>query len=142
MTALDFLALSESELADAVLAVLREAPGVQAYVGEPARIHDGEAESPAYPFIVLERHETQDVSVSEVYGLDHRLQLATYSRHGGLRESKAILGALRRALEDLPPVLAHQRIVLNIVTYCDTMRMRNPHIFRGLLRVRIQTEEL
>lgn len=142
MTALDFLAVSESELADAVLAVLRAAPGVQAHVGDPARIHDGEAESPAYPFIVLERHETQDVSVSEVCGLDHRLQLAVYSRHGGLRESKAILGALRQALEDLPTVLAHQRIVLSIVTYCDTMRMRNPHIFRGLLRVRIQTEEL
>lgn len=142
MTALDFLAVSETELAEAVLAALREASGVQAHVGVPARIYDGEADSPAYPFIVLERHETADVSASEIRGLDHRLQFVAYSRHGGVRESKAILGALRRALEALPAVLAHQRIGLSSVTYCDTMRMRNPQIFRGVLRLRVLTEEL
>lgn len=111
-------------------------------LGDPVRLFDDESRQPIYPYAVLERHQSTDTSSSERLSFEHQLQFATFSRHGGVREAKALLGGIRDALERVSPVLAHQRIILVIPTYCDVMRTQNQQVFRGLLRVRIHTEEI
>jgi len=141
MSADAFLASSDAELASEILSELRLDSRLAEHFGAPPRVFDGETLGAALPYVELERHETKDTSASGVRSLEHQLQFATFSRHGGLRDAKALLGALRFALEGLKPSLSSQRIVLIIPTYCDVMRTKTQNIFRGVLRVRIHTEE-
>lgn len=142
MSADGFFASSDAELGVAMLAALRNDPALIELLGDPVRLFDDETQAPAFPYAVLERHESTDTSASGTRSLEHLLQLATFSRHGGLREAKTILGALRSAIERLDLVLSTQRVVLTIPLYCDVMRTQNQQVFRGLLRIRIHTEEI
>lgn len=131
-----------SALSETVLAELAESAEVQSLLGKPARLYAGSLRGASYPYVSLERHETSDVSASMAPASEHILQFASFSRHGGLAEAKSILAALRTAVEALPKTLVGQRIVLALPFYCDAMRTQNPLIFRGVLRVRLYTEEL
>lgn len=142
MTEADISLSGAHDLIAALLAALRADASVQAVLGEPARVFDDETPSPAYPYAVIERHESQAANGVMTRGLEHTVQIATYSRHGGAYESKRLLSALRAAFEGLHITLPDQRVVLLIPTYCDAMRTKNQYLFRGVLRVRIVTEEL
>ena len=141
MSADGFFATSASELSKAILDHLKSDESLSAVLGDPIRLYDDQSRHPYYPYAVLERHETTDSSVSERRCFEHQIQFATYSQYGGLREAKSIVGQLRAAVERLDLPLNDQRIVLIISTYCDVMRTQNQKTFRGLLRVRIHTEE-
>lgn len=141
MSADGFFASADGDLADGVLDALRADPGVQAILGNPARIFDAETDAPGYPYAVLERHERFDASSTGVCGSEHRLSLATYSRYGGRREAKQVLGSLRAAIDAMSVTLPGQAIVLAHVVYSDAMRTRDRRSFRGVLRIRIITEE-
>lgn len=132
---------SASELSEAVLDQLRQDAALLPVLGDPVRLYDDQSRQHYYPYAVLERHETTDSSVSGQRCFEHQIQFATYSQYGGLREAKSIVGQLRAAIERLDLSLSDQRIVLIISTYCDVMRARNQKTFRGVLRVRVHTEE-
>ncbi len=132
---------TDTELVDGVMAALRADSALQEKLGNPARVFDHEAPDPIFPYVILERHERYDRGASHVDGAEHRLTLATNSRHDGLSEAKSILSALRAAVDQLDLNLSGQRIVLAHTTYADAMRTRDRRKFRGLLRVRIITEE-
>lgn len=142
MSADGFYAASDVEIVSAVLNALRSDADVRELLGDPARIYDDETRSPVFPYAVLERHERLRADVSEVCGAEHRLTLATYSRLGGRIQAKAILGALRAAVDRLEVNLSQQRIVLAYVTYSDALRARDQISFRGILRIKIITEEV
>ena len=142
MSADGFLANSETELLSTLLAALRGDTESVDLLGDPPRIFDGDAVSAIEPYIDVERFETTESSVSGMRGFEHLLQFAVHSRHGGLVEAKAILGALRQALEGLSLNLITQRVTLIIPTYCDVMRSKSAQTFRGVFRVRIHTEEI
>lgn len=142
MSSATYSAYSDHELIGATLEALRADQAVQAVLGNPARVYDDETPGPAYPYAVIERHESRAANAAAARGLEHTLQIATYARHGGAHESKVILGALRAAIETLPFDLPSQRVVLVIPTYCDVMRTKNQFLLRGLLRIRIFTQEL
>ncbi|MFN3212292.1 MAG: DUF3168 domain-containing protein [Henriciella sp.] len=142
MSADGFFADSATNLIEALLNALREDDALKSALGDPVRLFDDESQQPHYPYAVLERSETTDTSSSLVSSFEHNLQFATFSRYGGLREAKALLGSLRDTLERVVPVLTQQRIILIIPTYCDVMRTQNQQVFRGVLRVRIHTEEI
>ena len=142
MSADGFFAASSSELCASILDHLRSDGALFAALGDPVRLYDDQVREPYYPYAVLERNETTDRSVSERRCFEHQIQFATFSRYGGLREAKSVLGKLRMAIENLTLTLNQQRVVLIIPTYCDVMRSQNQQIFRGVLRVRIHTEEI
>lgn len=133
---------TDSDLIPKILQALRADDGLQALLGVPARIFDDETRAALFPYMVLERCESQDASVSGVCGSDHRLQFATFSRDGGQSSAKALLTALRRALQQIELSLERHRVVLVHPTYSDVMRAPNRQLFRGVLRVRIITEEI
>ena len=142
MTEADVSIPGEHDLIAAILVALRADASVRTALGDPARVFDDEMPSPAYPYAVIERHESQAANGATTRGLEHTVQIATYSRHGGAYESKRLLSVLRAAFEALQITLPDQRVVLLISTYCDAMRTRNQYLFRGVLRVRIVTEVL
>ena len=143
MSGAQFLAGAETALAGAVLGVLRADAGVQGQLGLPARVFDDETRGAMFPFVQLERHDVRPGDAVSPVRLEHQLQFAAASRDGGRLEAKAVLGALRAAVEGAdwqavsPP---GQRIVLAMVTYSDAMRTRDRSAYRGILRVRVIVE--
>lgn len=138
-----FGAGAESALADVVLDVLRGDAAVQDMLGEPARVFDGETQGAAYPYARLDRHDVKPGDAVSPMRLVHTLQFVTLSRYEGRREAKAILGAMRAAIEDADwsaVGLVGQRVVLAMVTYSDAMRTRDLSAYRGILRVRLILE--
>ena len=142
MSADGFVSSSAPELVEAILDGLRSDESLAPTFGNPIRLYDDETRRPYYPYAVLERHETSDSSASETSSFEHQFQFATFSRYGGLREAKSVLGQLRAAIERLDLSLTHQRVILIMSNYCDVMRTQNQTIFRGVLRVRIHTEAI
>lgn len=132
---------AEAEVASALLALLRQDTGMQSAFGQPARVVDAESFQPAFPFVRLERHEVEPADSSCVAGQVHRLTLAVSSRHGGRIEARALVGLLRAAIEATPLSLTGQNVVLQQVVYSDVMRTGDLSAFRGLVRVRIISEE-
>ena len=142
MTSITATALTKTTLIDDVLNALRTDPSLTALLGDPARIFDGETEAAPYPYVVLERYECVDTSVSEALCSEHRLQFASLTDHGGQGEAKRLLNTLRLSLQRRQINPKNQRVVLIHPTYSDVMRARNPRFLRGILRVRIHTEEI
>lgn len=131
-----------SDMVEEVLAALRSDLSLQSVLGTPARIFDGETQSAAYPFILLERYECVDTSASDTVCTEHRLQFASLSNTGGQSDAKQLLNKLRLALQRMQVSPSGQRVVLIHPIYSDVMRTRNPRFLRGILRVRIHTEEI
>lgn len=132
---------AEAALEKAFLEGLRADAEVQAVFGSPARIFDDETSEPVFPYAELERHEVEERSCSGVAGQAHTLTFGLRSRDGGRAAAKEALGALRSAAEKLDLMLAAQRCVLIQTVYSDVMRTPDLRAFRGVIRIRIITEE-
>ena len=132
---------AERDVANAILAALRTDAGVIALFGNPPRIFDDETRRASYPFALLERHESEPAGASLSEGQVHRLTFTTASRAGGRLQAKELVGTLRSAAEAATLSLSGQRAVLVQVVYADVVRTSDRGSFRGLLRIRIVTEE-
>lgn len=131
----------DSALVEHLLAEVRADASLQELLGDSARIFDGETEGAVYPYVLLERHERLDKSVTDVACAEHRFQFASLSQQDGQRGARRLLSTLRIALERVSRTLEGQTIVLIQPTYSDAMRTRGRHLYRGVLRVRVHTEE-
>lgn len=139
-----FLADAEAGVLDAVLTVLRADEGVGQALGEPARVFDSETEGGYFPYVRLERHKVRPADTLKAARAEHVLQFESRSKFGGFLEAKAILGALRAAIEAadwsrVGPI--GQRVVMAVVTYADVMRTRRGTSFRGVFRVKLLVED-
>ncbi len=132
---------AECRVLKAVMNALRADAGVQAQFGKPPRVYDDETQGPSYPYATLERHETRAQGAAGVAGTEHILTFAVASRFGGRAYAKEALGALRAAVERADIVPDGQIVVLAYPTYGDVFRTRDRQAFRGILRIRIITEE-
>lgn len=130
---------TEARVQAALMAVLKADPAVADIFGP--RIYDDETEAPAYPFVRLERHECRPAGASLGEASEHVVTLAVSSRDGGVREARAALAALRDAVDAAVWSLPEGRVVLAHVTYSDAMRQADRRAFRGLIRIRMITEE-
>ena len=142
MNEMSFLASSEQALIDAVLTALRGDADMQAAFGTPARLFDHETDAPVYPYVMLERHESSAADRVNKRGLEHTLHFATYTRYGGVERAKSLLGVLRGGVERLSLTGLDQRVTLILPTYSDVLRTKSLHVLRGVLRVRLYTEEV
>ncbi|MFN3910784.1 DUF3168 domain-containing protein [Hyphomonas sp.] len=130
---------AESGVQAALIGVLKADAGVAAIFGP--RIYDDETEAPAYPFVRVERHECRPAGSSLCEATEHVVTLAVSSRDGGVREAREALAALRTAVDLGVWSLPQGRIVLAHVTYGDAMRQADRRAFRGVIRIRIISEE-
>ena len=132
---------AEAAIQDALIALLRADAGVQAVFGTPARVFDAESEAPVFPYAQLERHEVTAAGAALVEGHEHRLTLAVFTREGGLKAAKATVAALREAVEGAEWSVPGVHVVMAQVVYGDVMRTADKRAFRGIVRIRIISEE-
>ncbi|MEO1100585.1 MAG: DUF3168 domain-containing protein [Pseudomonadota bacterium] len=142
MSADGFLPTAERELLSALVGAAKTDPDVQSIFGVPARIFEDEPERGTYPFAFVSAHETTPSGGVSVDGAVHRVTMVVKSRHGGRAEAREALGVLRAAIERAELILSGQRVVLVLPVYSDVLRSRNLRSFRGLLRLRVVTEEV
>lgn len=124
-----------------LLSAMRLEPDLIAVLGSAPRLYDSETTVPGYPYAVLERAECADASVSEPLRYEHRLQFAVFTRHGGLGEARSILHAIRTSIDAVARSGSSPIIRLMMPLYSDAMRTRNPHVFRGVTRLLIHSDE-
>ena len=132
---------AEEAVQAALMALLRADAGVKSVFGVPARVFDAESDEPLYPYVLIERHETNPAGASLVNGIEHRITLAAYSQDYGVRGAKECLSTLRAAVEAVDWSVEGQHVVLAQVVYADAMRTADKRAFRGVVRVRIISEE-
>ena len=131
---------AEAAIQSAILDILRGNSGVQAAFGSPPRIFDAETEDQMLPYAQLERHEVTPGGASLTQGLEHRITLAVFGQQS-LADTKTELSALRSAVEEAVWDVTGHTIVLAHVVYSDVMRTSDRRLYRGLIRIRIISEE-
>jgi len=132
---------AEAAIQDALMALLRADAGVQAIFGAPARVFDAESDAPIFPHAHLERHEVTPAGAALVDGHEHRLTLAVFTREDGLKGAKTAVATLRAAVEGADWSGAGVHVVMAHVVYGDVMRTTDKRAFRGVIRIRIISEE-
>ena len=133
---------AEAVIEAALMDLLRADTGVQAVFGTPARVFDAESDAPLFPYAQLERHEVTPAGAALVDGHEHRLTLAVFTREDRLKGAKAAVAALRLAVEGADwSGLAGVHVVMAHVVYGDVMRTADKRAFRGIIRIRIISEE-
>jgi hypothetical protein len=132
---------SEVRVQRAVMSALRNDADVRRIFGDPPRVYDDETQGPAYPYATLERHEAVPADSAGVLAAEHTLTFSVSSRFGGRAHAKEALGALRAAIQRAEILVEGQRVVLALPTYGDVFRTADRQMFRGILRLRIISEE-
>lgn len=127
----------ERALQAAILARLKSDGACVALLG--TRVWDQPRADPDSPYLVFGRAETRPVR-AEGCGYEHRLTLTCVSTYGGSGEAKAVVAAVRAALETAELAPVGWRLVDLRVTYADVFRAADLRRTFGVVRVRAVTE--
>ena len=129
---------AERALQGAVLAWLRANAGVAAVLG--GRVWDQPPADPVWPHLTFTRSETRPLR-ADGGGLEHRLTLTCVSKFGGSEEAKAVVGAVRAALDGAGLNLGGDWRCVDVrTTYADVFRASDGRRTYGVVRVRAVTE--
>ena len=129
-------------LQGAVLARLAADPVLPALIGAPPRVYDQPPDDPLYPFVQLGAVETRPWGGLDAEGIEHVFTLTCVSRFGGAEEAKAVMAAVRCALDDAALTLTDNRLVNLRVVYGDVFRAADWRLTFAILRFRAVTEAL
>ncbi len=132
---------AEQHIGEELLRILQADPGVQAIFGQPARVIDSDSEAPMLPFAQIETHSVRPLPTAGGDAYEHTITLGVTSRAGGLREARAGLAALRKAIEGAYWAIPRHDVVLAQTLFADAMRRGDRRAFRGIIRFRIISEE-
>lgn len=130
----------ELALQKALIAHLGADAGVQALLGEPARIWDAAPEAAGLPHMLIGRCESRPLA-ADGGGIEHRLTLSVVSRFRGTEEAKAVLAAVRLRLADAQLEADGVRTVSLSVTFADVFPTADRARTFAILRVRAVTED-
>ena len=128
-------------LIERVLETLRDDAGVQAFFGAPPRIFDADTERPAYPYAEIVSAQTRDITSALTPGGEHRLTFAVYVHRASRADVAEGLSALISAIQPAELSVPGGEVVLAHPVYLDVLRTAQPQILRGLLRLRIVTQQ-
>ncbi|TAJ60139.1 DUF3168 domain-containing protein [Brevundimonas sp.] len=132
----------ELALQKALIAHLKADAGVQVLLGEPARIRDAASGPEAgFPHLLIGRCESRPVR-ADGGGIEHALTLTAASRFRGTEEAKAVLAAVRVALNEAALEADGVRTVSLGVTFADVFPSADGARTFAVLRVRAVTEEV
>lgn len=131
---------AEVALETALVAALAADEGVQAVLGDPARVSRRGGELPAYPYLEVTRHSSEPSGAAGVEGTDHRVDLAIVSRNDGGIGGLDAMAAVRQALVTLELAMTGWRCILLAPVFMDQLR-QGGGVYRAILRVRALVEE-
>ncbi len=127
---------AEAAFQDALLAHLAADAGVQAALGDPARIFDAAPEGAAYPYLSVGRGVSEPSGAGGAELITHRLTLHLWTRDTGRRETKAMLGTVRAAAHEVSLALDGGFVLISCrAVYADVFRTADNRLAHGVLRV-------
>lgn len=135
------MSVHELALQKALIGHLRADAAVQALLGTPARIWDAPPSNAGFPQLLIGRCESRPVA-ADGGGVEHTLTLTVASRFRGTEEAKAVLAALRVALNDAVLEADGVRTVNLWVSFADVFPSADGARTFAVLRVRAVTEEM
>lgn len=132
---------AETAFQDALLARLSADAGVQAVLGDPARIYDGAPNGAAYPYLTVGRGVSEVRDAADADLIEHRLTLHLWTRDIARRETKDMLGVIRAAAHEASFALAGGAVLISCrVVYADVFRTSDSRLAHGVLRVQALIE--
>lgn len=131
---------AERALAAAIHQAAIADTGVQALLGDPARVYDEPPSDPVFPYVTLGRVETAARDASGSPTLEHALTLHAWSRYGGRAEAIDVIAALRERLHNAALAVTGRRLVLLLAQFSDVFRSGDGRTTHGVLRLRAITE--
>lgn len=130
---------AEQALESAILAVLAADEGVMAVLGDPVRVLDVDSPQPAFPYLEITRHSSEPAGSAGVEASEHRIDLAATSRLDAGAGSRAVIGAVRAALNAAELTLDGWRCILLLPVFVDTLR-EGVGRWRTILRLKVVVE--
>ena len=134
----------ELALQKALIGHLKADLAVQALLGAPARIRDAASVPDAgevFPHLLIGRCESRPLG-ADGGGVEQALTLTVVSRFRGTEEAKAVLAAVRTALNDVGLEADGVRTVSLRVSFADVFPSADGARTFAVLRVRAVTEEV
>lgn len=122
---------------DAITALLAADTGVQALLGNPARIYDQRPAMATFPYLAQGEGEVRDISTKTLAVTSHVLQLQVFSRQRSSREARQVAAAIRTALHDASLTLASGSAARCQEEYVNVRWDEESQATRALLRYRV-----
>lgn len=129
-------------LQKAMVSALAADAGVQALVGSPARIYDDAPRNTVFPYITIGASTIADWDTSTERGHEHAFMLHIWSRHGGHKQARAILGAVESVLHTAPLTLEDHALINLRFEFGDIFRDGDGETIHAVMRYRAVTEQL
>ncbi|TPW01941.1 MAG: hypothetical protein FD125_2319 [bacterium] len=129
----------ELALQKALIAHLTADAAVQVLLGAPARIWDAVPKDAVFPHLLIGRCESRPLG-ADGGGVEQALTLTVVSRFRGTEEAKAVMSAVRVALNDAALEADGVRTISLRVTFADVFPSADGARTFAVLRVRAVTE--
>lgn len=126
----------------AIQAVLASDAGVQAMLGNPARIYNEPVTDALFPHAVWRAVQSRPNGSSGAVGEVHDFTLEVRTLETGADVAEQAVAALSAAINALKPASSTVHVVLLLTTLVDVMRGPDGRTFRGLVRLRAVVEPL
>lgn len=126
-------------LQKAIVAALKADAPLQALIGAPARVYDDVPHAPSFPFVAIGEAQERDQSGDAAPVSEHRFLIACWSRAGGRREVKTMLGLVRACLDDAALALEGHTLIALAFQSAETQRQSDGETYQGIARFRAVT---
>ncbi|MCE2890342.1 MAG: DUF3168 domain-containing protein [Hyphomonadaceae bacterium] len=134
--------MSAAACQQALDAVFRADPAVQAVLGNPVRLIEAQVKLAAFPFAVWRRWETKPVDASLVQNDEHIATLEVVCRQTGAEIARQAVAALATCAAMAKPNPQGARIVLILPLYSDVMRSADARSWLGIVRLKIIADRI
>lgn len=95
-----------SPLADTLISKLAADTGIQALLGNPARVYDHRPAMASFPYAVIAQGEARDMGTKTLAAVSHGVNVEIFSRQRSGKECRQVLAAIKTALHDASVTLA------------------------------------
>lgn len=123
-------------------AVFRANPAVQAVLGNPVRLVEAPVKLTAFPFAVWRRWESKPIDASLVQSDEHIATLELVCRQNGADVARQAIAALATCAAEAKPNAVGARIVLILPLYSDVMRSADGRSWLGIVRLKIIADRI
>ena len=127
-------------LQQAIVSALALDAGVKALLGDPPRLYDDVPRKSAFPYVTVGESQIAPWDTASEKGFEHALHFHIWSRYGGRKEAKAVLGALYAVLHDASLALSGHKLVNLRFAFADIFRDADGETYHAVARYRAVTE--